>query len=174
MKLIALRSALCDRLKLSLSVLTKQTQGVIRFSQNSNDLILSSWAEFAAVKSTLFNFFFFFFFCINLLVLIVVVYGESLTLFLTSERKKKIFLIHTSPLTYTLTLFSVMESLWRLQGWMIVLICFGAAAPCSESALICSSSFDSPIMAECTDGRASVSSRGASSHQLAPRRKTKL
>lgn len=78
-----------------------------------------------------------------------------------------------SSLTYTLALFSVMESLWRLQGWMIVLICFGAAAPCTESALICSSFFESPIMAECTDGRAGVSSRGASSHQLGSMKKNK-
>lgn len=45
MKQIALCLALCACLKLLLSVLTKQTQSAIRFSQNSNDSILSSEAE---------------------------------------------------------------------------------------------------------------------------------
>lgn len=45
MKQIALCLALCACLKLLLSVLTKQTQSAIRFSQNSNDSILSGEAE---------------------------------------------------------------------------------------------------------------------------------
>lgn len=45
MKQIALCLALCACLKLLLFVLTKQTQSAIRFSQNSNDSILSGEAE---------------------------------------------------------------------------------------------------------------------------------
>lgn len=177
MKLIAFRSAPCDCLKLLLSCSPNRR----RVWSNSPRIVMTwYWAAGQCNCRICCGQIFpsFFFLHIKLQVLIVVVYGESLTFFIDLRKKKrnknKIFLSHTSSLSYTLALFSVMESLWRLQGWMIVLICFGAAAPCTESALICSSFFDSPIMAECTDGRAGVSSRGASSHQLAPWRKTKL
>lgn len=47
----------------------------------------------------------------------------------------------------------VMESLWILQSWMIVLICFGVLLPHPMLALICYSFFDSSVMVECMDGR---------------------